>query len=825
MTGMNELSAAVPTYRMMSFAEPAMAAWIRQQEHLRASLLKEDEQTILSVDIQKTLQVQAPPMTTNNNDKGRIHSSSDAQRRLSSGNTNITCEQASSGSSVYHCYDSAEAISIEENLMPLQPIRQCDTNEFTQESWAANEGCSNTCLLFSPNVGSGTNPLCQACARIEQDDDDENGSASSYVYDCRNLHPNAECPSRNSDGLCQEYEHWRCYRSPLYAGLGYICLPVNLDVPNAAFLYDEVTLHEAETWLYCTNDNTGKSAHECDNPACQIFTNPVTAEGCRSCRMKFTPQAFTTTITVGIPVDNNNNNNRRRINEEKEDDDTPLFSYDCSEVLPNLTCPILLANGTCANIPELEIRNYTYETVPSFVLSETTDDQNDDGPGWTLEFIDPTTFNVIIDIYDKIVMIIFGMAVALLFPVFMTWQIKRKKRVPVSTLGNVPDNAWSALNGLFLWRLSIPLVLLVTLVVASDFAHSVADAGLDFVTVEEQGSNKTALILGMNPLVRNNNTPIEIMGDPLNLRTFVYSIHLQEDNIPMSLPETELLDRYLSAVKLIARGESPFTRSNKTAWHSVGTDYGGLDSQAQTEGNGFLSTFTTTNEGSALVEMDSEIPLECYDMALAQLGRLSLGIEPFGRDMETIAAVPNCILTAERISGIFGALPSSPQIIEDLELRSLSYYSYLLDNVWLLKESKRFHSFQASPQSKQLARDRKDWRNGRMFYDIDGIQIGSEIIKFSSVSLGSGTDESIGLGPFVQMQASFAGEDLYEYALFGVVDGECPNRASGLQSDGEDCVVKILLACDRFPEDTATRVHGIYAPYVYLCFNVNNPHR
>ena len=693
-----------------------------------------------------------------------------ADTRLLS-NPNITCSVLDTGVYTHVCTDLEKQITIDETLPPLTPYQACFTDNVTDGSRTKGE-CSSLCLLASPVPGiDGQSTFCTSCALLE------NGE---FVYDCKNLFPNAACPARDGKGYCQDYIHWGCSRTP-NSGLGYFC-QVHDEANNPAFIYDSIPSSDIATTLLCSNDMAGLNASDCEDPVCSIIQQQddiLETTACADCKV------------VSRPV-----------NLGKSDEPSLVFTYDCLKAFPDLTCGKLLENGTCSNrfVDSIQPDNTTNWNVPSFLIkSQRSVNEDDQFTGWTLKNIDPTAFNVVMDIYDKIIMLLFGAAMATFFPAFLSWQLKRGKVVAACDLGHVPGDFWSAIRGFRSWQLSVFGVTLVTLVIAADFAHSIADAGLGFVPVQEKGGMDTVLALGTSPDKRNTHRPMETAGDPALLRTFVNNLNNQEGNLEASRPESAALGEYLAAVVLIARGGSPFVQKNRTSWRVV-------VKAPYAQVNASWRNYYVDHDAAPLVEMDSEVPLDCYDVEMAKNERIVLGNEMFDDPIEMVAWVPNCMLTAERPSGIYGASSKSAEIVEMLEINDVLYLPDQGANIRLTNGTQSFVAFMASPASKKLARDREDWTKGREFFDVDGLEIGNLSIPFASVFLASGADSDMDLVDNITPRK--------EYALVAEVDGSCPPRPSGLHSGDEQCMVLILLECDSFPEDSAVIVHDIYAPQI-----------
>ena len=108
-----------------------------------------------------------------------------------------------------------------------------------------------------------------------------------------------------------------------------------------------------------------------------------------------------------------------------------------------------------------------------------------------------------------------------------------------------------------------------------------------------------------------------------------------------------------------------------------------------------------------------------------------------------------------------------------------------------------------TPKSKQLARDRLDWREGRVFYDVEGISIGNLEIDFGTIVLASGT---AGLSTLEEVSPR------NYYGLVAEIVGGCPPRPSTLTTKDTQCMALVTLLCDLFPEDIAPIVHPVHYP-------------
>ena len=191
--------------------------------------------------------------------------------------------------------------------------------------------------------------------------------------------------------------------------------------PNPAFLHDEIRQSEVETILQCSNSISGLDATACQDPLCSIENKANIAS---------TDLSLLSSSTGLIEKALQYCASCKVVHQDNISAIRPIFEYDCLTTLPDLKCPILLANGECRFEP-LEAppkpENTTYWNVPSFLLTR-GQNENELEPGWTLNNIDATTFNVLADIFDKIVMVLFSAVVGLLYPLYLSLQVHRGKK-------------------------------------------------------------------------------------------------------------------------------------------------------------------------------------------------------------------------------------------------------------------------------------------------------------------------------------------------------------------------------------------------------------
>ena len=99
-------------------------------------------------------------------------------------------------------------------------------------------------------------------------------------------------------------------------------------------------------------------------------------------------------------------------------------------------------------------------------------------------------------------------------------------------------------------------------------------------------------------------------------------------------------------------------------------------------------------------------------------------------------------------------------------------------------------AFLMSPASKKLARDRPDWTTGRVISEIDGVEIGNISIDLGRVVVATGP----------QASADVISEKRHNFnGLIAEIDGDCPPRPSGHQSEDTTCIAIFTMFCEAFP--------------------------
>lgn len=358
----------------------------------------------------------------------------------------------------------------------------CRTDEFVEPPFPStrNGECLSFCLLQTL-FGSP----CFGCALLE---------SGEIAYDCRNLNGAEEwdCPARDGDSNCRgleeddDYTFWACV--PNILGDGSFCTSINPglsfdNVLNPAF--DEAEATGSFVIVYCHDDISGFDLEDCKQPYCRIVDEDLSGiDGiCDSCQ----------------------------VTEDSE------FAYDCSNTDFNLTCPIRKADGTCST------PSYQNATASAWPRDNTSFSSVNQEQGveseewvWTID-ISPTAFNVVSDIFAKLSELLIAAAIVSLYAFMLSLQSRSDRHIPIEDLTQIPGDSVDALKLLARWRLSLPAMLLVVLLLVADFSHTVADIGLNFVDKAQRGPNATVLVVSSDR--RNPQRALQMAGECL-LGTF-----------------------------------------------------------------------------------------------------------------------------------------------------------------------------------------------------------------------------------------------------------------------------------------------------------------
>ena len=272
----------------------------------------------------------------------------------------------------YLCFtNNDQAKGLHTSVPPgLVPSVFCDETNFTTPSLVS---CNSRCYLHS-TTGLG----CQSCTLLE---------SGEFAYDCSNLYPNIECPQRNVFGDCQEHFHWHCIDNKARGRQGYCC---RAEFRNPIF---SPAQDQGVLTLDCTNDISGKTIMDCDNPHCTILTLQNETTRCSSCNVLPNGQ----------------------------------IAHDCWNAYPDMPCPVQLPNGTCTNTSNVldSVKNIVDAYLKSFPESESIlkrasepasqDQSSEDSKwSWALKSVNPTTFNVVSDLMGYVTRSAVGIAIAAL---------------------------------------------------------------------------------------------------------------------------------------------------------------------------------------------------------------------------------------------------------------------------------------------------------------------------------------------------------------------------------------------------------------------------
>lgn len=395
-----------------------------------------------------------------------------------------------------------------------------------------------------------------------------------------------------------------------------------------------------------------------------------------------------------------------------------------------------------------------------------------------LEGVNPTIFNFVSDLVGMAAVVGVGFVFSYVYVLIMSWQVKSGKPIPVKVLGFIPTNFSDAIRLARVLKWSMPALVIVLLFLVTGFAHSIADLGLEFVTVEREGPYDTVLNLEKtNPL-----RLIHTSGDPLNAFTWPAPKSAYEGDFDLASVQHKWISSFMEAVDQIARGGSPFVLEDKPANNYA--IWGGFNE----------TKFFVNPDNRPLSQIDLEIPLKCTSSEMVPIDLLIPAALPDQQeDVETTALVPICTFSSPRSSGIYGGSRHTASVFE---VASPVYYN----EVFLTRQSgSKFQDFEMTPEMKKLAVYREDWRTGRVVQGlIDGLQIGTLDISLGTVVLATGPEDT----PVVTIDGSCTLWDRYSvYALVGEVIGQCPPRPSGIPETDNSCFAIITLRCQTFPED------------------------
>lgn len=148
--------------------------------------------------------------------------------------------------------------------------------------------------------------------------------------------------------------------------------------------------------------------------------------------------------------------------------------------------------------------------------------------GWILYDIDPTAFNVLSDLLGMATRALVGISLGLLYPLLLSWYLQRQRRhdtttaaagITTNAAAGIPLATIDANNGGILSTLrlaqvtkgSFPVMFLLCALLVAESSHPIADAGFDFITIKQPGSDEA--ILNLREDWRNHDRPLETTGE------------------------------------------------------------------------------------------------------------------------------------------------------------------------------------------------------------------------------------------------------------------------------------------------------------------------
>ena len=358
-----------------------------------------------------------------------------------------------------------------------------------------------------------------------------------------------------------------------------------------------------------------------------------------------------------------------------------------------------------------------------------------------------------------------------------------------------------------LLRWSLTGLALALLLCFADFTHSIADTGMDFVSVNEVGHMEPVLILSKEK--RNTKRPYETAGDPFLTRTdpdFLvrnktvaeHLLNNDTESVIESRRQSQLTESYLTAVSLIVRDGvcSFFISFNESTTSAQASFFNVL---------GFRVDYVPGDY--PLCKMTTELPLNCSDSEMTHIQqRLPAGSFK-GTTLDISAQVPNCTFRGRRESGFYGEDElGSAKILETAFVPFSGKIEVSLSNgTGNVRGSGRFY---LSHEDKRLARDRPDWRKGRRVTAFDTLVIDNTSIELGALVIASSEiQESYTFGS----ASNNVQRDTKYYGLIAEILGPCPPRPSGLAHDDTVCLTLVSIWCDPFLEDESSFYNEVYS--------------
>jgi hypothetical protein len=319
---------------------------------------------------------------------------------------------------------------------------------------------------------------------------------------------------------------------------------------------------------------------------------------------------------------------------------------------------------------------------------------------------------------------------------------------------------------------------------------------------------------------------IETAGDPVSLYTAPITYDGQnglgdteeewdQETINNGGKTWDLARSFMSAVENVATGESAL--SNYPLSNLSYSQYDWIPFM------GYETSVWTNADGGPIASIPLEIPLNCTSERMVQYiqtqgyGLTQEDIDAFranGIDANVVvygALLPNCTYTAARASGIFdedsGALTDA-EIVEHALLvphQSFHYAGGVAPEYGLIRNGELFRyagaTFELSPDDKTLAKDRSNWKEGRIVEGIEGLRYGNEVIEFNRTVISSGPLIQVVNKPGADITSTNPNnyDYIHSYMLVSTVK-ECPSPPSGIITTSQ-CLAFVFIECSRFNED------------------------
>jgi len=391
---------------------------------------------------------------------------------------------------------------------------------------------------------------------------------------------------------------------------------------------------------------------------------------------------------------------------------------------------------------------------------------------WAITFsgVSPTIFNFVSDLVGVAFRAIFALGVGQAFVYLMSRHLRKGHSIPSQVLGQVPSSFVSSCQFAYLLKLSCPVMALALLLAIGDFAHSIADLGLSFVTVEMEGPSE--MILSLKD--RNPTRLFELSGDPSSLRTRAQTdsaLAGAQNEQGQSRLEARLIQTFLGAMDDIASGVSPLANYSEAAPTEL--KYYETD----------VETYFVDDNDTTLSQIGLSLPVDCDRNTMVNISQSLLGSPVDGvielNAVRNSALVPPCGYSQPRASGIYGNNHQIASVVEHAVIPNPATGAVSTvspANVTINQGGTFASEITLSLEDQALARDRNDWKKGRAVSNINGIQVGGLSIELDSTVLATG-----GFGLLYPSR---------HYFLVSTVRGDCPPLPSGRTIEGEvECLV------------------------------------